>query len=212
MAQTAAASTPWRKRFLKTGLTCLCSAFLGGTFAAEALRRRAQTNSLSLNMMSLPSSHREILTTFENIEDSSLTPNTYVSCAESLLPHIRKLKPNITTHHVLRIQSASFLKKYHNALSKVLNDKNNENKLDLDEYLLHLRRKISDMKLAFDFVDFKGTEVSHSITNLVKFNKIDYARLSRDPSKIRTAFDEIKNKNTPNKLSEYIICKTKKNN
>ena len=190
-----AANNSFRKRFLKTGLIVLCSAFLGGTFAAEGLRRKAKSNSLSLNLMSLPASHREMITTFENLENSSLTPNTYVSCAESLLPHVRKLKPTIATHHVLRIQAAAFLKKYHSALAQVLNEKEVNDELDLEEYLLHLRRRISDMNLAFDFVNFKTSEVSDNITNVVKFNKMDYARLGRDGEKIRIVFDEIYNKN-----------------
>lgn len=194
----AATNQSFRKRFLKTGLVVLCSAFLGGTFAAEALRRKAKTNSLALNLMGLPTSHREMITTFENLENASLTPHTYVSSAESLLPHVRKLKPTLATHHVLRIQAANFLKKYHSALSQVLNEKDINNELELEEYLLHLRRRISDMNLAFDFVNFKQSEVSDSITNVVKFNKMDYARLGRDAQKIRTAFDEIYNRNKQN--------------
>ena len=183
-----AGKSNFRRRFLKTGLTVLCSAMVGGSFAAELLRRKAKTNSLALNLMSLPTHHREMISTFENMEDAQLTNSTYVSSAESLLPHVRKLKPNISTHHILRIQAASFLKKYHNALAEVLNERKT---LDLEEYYLHLRRRVSDMKLAFDFVNFKTSEVTENITNIVKLNKIDYARLARDGKRLRIAFDEI---------------------
>ena len=187
-----AAKSSFRRRFVKTGLTVLCSAMVGGSFAAEMLRRKAKTNSLAINLMSLPSHHRELITTFENMEDSQLTNSTYVSSAESLLPHVRKLKPNISTHHILRIQAASFLKKYHNALAEVLNERKS---LDLEEYYLHLRRRLTDMKLAFDFVNFKASEVTDNITNIVKLNKMDYARLARDGKRLRIAFDEIYNSN-----------------
>eukprot|EP01084_Bolivina_argentea_P043878 80797_1 len=212
MSSSQAAKHTFKKRFIKTGLIVVCSAFCGGAFASEALRRKAQTNSLALNLMGLPKSHREILTTFENMQNSQLTPSTYVSSAESLLPHVRKLKPNISTHHLLRIQAASFLKKYHNALSEVLNNKfhnkndieNEENILDVETYLLHERRKFNDMKLAFDFVNFKPSQVSENITNIVKFNKLDYARISRDSNRLRIAYDEIYS--TSNKLEHELMA------
>eukprot|EP01083_Nonionella_stella_P185337 675620_1 len=199
MATGGAANRSFRKRLFKTGMTILCSAFLGGAFTAEALRRKARTNSLALNIMSLPSSHREMLTTFENLEDAQLTPLTYLSSAESLLPHVRKLKTNIATHHILRIQAASFLKRYHNALFEMLNDKVDKGLLELEEFGLYQRRRLSDMKLAFDFVNFKASEVSDNITNIVKFTKMDYARMARDGKKLRIAFDEIYNTNKQTK-------------
>mmetsp|Transcript_11299 Transcript_11299/g.17153 ORF Transcript_11299/g.17153 Transcript_11299/m.17153 type:complete len:520 (-) Transcript_11299:73-1632(-) len=183
----------FRRRLLRQGLLMTCSALLGGTFVAESMRRRAQSDSLAINLMALPASHREILSSFENLDDSQLSNNTYVSAAESLLPHVRKLQPNISTHHLIRIQAASFLKKYHAALQQVLNDKHEdpEKELDVEEYALHLRRRLSDMNLAFDFIDFKNSEVSTNIQSLVKFNKMDYARLSRNANKLRNAFDDI---------------------
>ena len=186
----------FRKRFLKTGMTVLCSALIGGTFAVEALRRRATSNSLTINMMSLPPSHREMLTMFEQLDDASMTTESFLSASESLLVPVRKLRANLATHHILRISAASFLKKYHCALAEAVNGRD---AVDEEELALYRRRRISDLKLAFDLVDFRASEVSESMKKVLRFSKMDYARLSRDGDRMRTAFDEIQSAHkTPN--------------
>ena len=154
----------------------------------EALRRKATSNSLAINMMSLPLSHREMLTTLENLDDASMTTESFLSVSDSLLPHIRKLRANLATHHILRISAASFLKKYHSALAEAVSQRDD---VDDEEVALHRRRQISDMKLAFDLVDFRNSEVSESMKKVLRFSKMDYARMSRDGERMRSAFDEI---------------------
>jgi hypothetical protein len=167
---------------LRTSVICFASCLCGALVAKTRLDETKNHSSLTLNLAQLPRTHQSIhsqmnqLSTMAKSSNNNVNPEIFVeACSHGILSFLRSntLPANTNTHHVLRIQAAHFLQLYHTFLDSMLDNKATKNDLDLLEYNIYMERKLSDFKLAFDFIDFKKEQISTDISNVfsIAYNK-----------------------------------------
>lgn len=191
-------SSSLRNKWFRTGIITFSACLCGAIYADLNWQDTKNRSSLTVNMTELPNTHRSLLTQMSHLssmaKSKNIHPEIFVEASShGILSFLRSssLSPNASTHHVLRIQAANFLQLYHTFLDAMLTKKASNLDLDALEYNVYMRSKAQDFKLAFDFIDFKHDEVSQTICDLLKLNKIDFARQARDPQKLRKAFDQL---------------------